>query len=83
MNQTIINIIINRQEFNILYNLLETPTRTLVYVLATGILTAGKKWKEEEIASLCDLKIEEVNTSLEEAQNILNNDYYQAKYFGR
>ena len=50
--------------------------------MATGIITVGMKWSFEDIALICDLKIEDVKEQYFEAEMIMNNCWCQAKYFG-
>ena len=80
--QSILKIISNRYGFSDLFNILGSFTKTIIYAMATGIITAGMKWSFEDIAIICDLKIEDVKEQYFEAEMIMNNCWYQAKYFG-
>ena len=80
--QNILKIISNRYGFSDLFYILGSFTKTVIYAMATGIITAGTKWSLEEIALICDLSIEDVSNQLSEAEMIMKNCWYQAKYLG-
>ena len=80
--QNILKIISNRYGFSDLFNILGSFTKTIIYAMATGIITVGMKWSFEDIALICDLKIEDVKEQYFEAEMIMNNCWCQAKYFG-
>ena len=81
-DKNILNIISNRQGFNDLYNIFGSFTKSIIYAMVSGILTAGMKWSFEDIALICDLTVLEVEKNYYEAEKVLNDCWYQAKYFG-
>lgn len=80
--QSILKIISNRYGFSDLFNILGSFTKTIIYAMATGIITAGMKWSFEDIALICDINIDDVKEQFFEAEMVMNTCWCQAKYFG-
>ena len=79
-DKNILNIISNRNGFDDLYSIFGSFTKAIIYAMATRIITVGMKWSFEDIALICDLTVLEVEKNYYEAEKVLNDCWYQAKY---